>query len=169
MAAHGFLQPDDYLSSVLAIDAGDLETQGVRALLLDIDNTLVPRDTHELSAAVRAWVEVQKQHFAVCLLSNNWHKTVFAYAEQLGLPLVYKAMKPFPFSFRKALRLLGVGDLPRKQICVIGDQLLTDVLGARLISARAILVKPQAETDLVHTLILRSFERRLLGNLQVRK
>jgi HAD superfamily phosphatase (TIGR01668 family) len=156
-----FLTPDDYLSSVERIEPEELVAQGFTLVLLDIDNTLVPRDTHRLPSEVKDWVaRLVACGLRVCLLSNNWHKTVFAYAEELGLPLVYKAMKPFPFAYLRALRKLG-RQKGEKVVCV-GDQIVTDVWGAHLLGLHVILVEPQAQKDLWYTLLFRRFERRLL-------
>ena len=160
--------PDDYLSSVVLIDPKALYDQGFRFVLLDIDNTLVPRDTHTLPDEVKAWVAaVKEKGLRSCLLSNNWHKTVFTYAEELGIPLVYKAMKPLPFAYRRALRLLEW--TKGERVAVVGDQLFTDVLGARLCGFHVILVVPQATKDLWYTLLFRRVERLLLGAKKPRK
>ncbi|MCL1847768.1 MAG: YqeG family HAD IIIA-type phosphatase [Coriobacteriia bacterium] len=163
----GLFTPDDYLSTVVTINPAALFEQGFRLALLDIDNTLVPRDTHVLTEEVKAWVTQLKDcGLRPCLLSNNWHRTVFAYAEALGLPIVYKAMKPLPFAFGRACRKLGREK--GEKVVVIGDQLFTDVLGARLRGYKAILVLPQATTDLWYTQILRKLERLLMGDRQPR-
>jgi hypothetical protein len=96
----------------------------------------------------------------VHLISNNWHRSIFGKAEELGLPVIAKAMKPFPFGFRAAARALGVR--PR-ECAVVGDQLLTDVLGGNLVGAITVLVEPLSTTDLPHTLVLRRLERVIMG------
>jgi len=188
--------PDDYLTSVTRIDPADLVRAGFTVALIDIDNTLVPRDTHLLAQETCAWIsELKAAGLCVCLLSNNWHKTVFAYAERLAVPLVYKAMKPLPFAFlharRKALESSGVS-LAQKQaqkqgavlsgegsgsqlaaagkdkVVVIGDQLMTDVLGAHLLGWKVILVTPLSATDLWYTLLFRKGEQRLMKGAQPR-
>jgi HAD superfamily phosphatase (TIGR01668 family) len=162
------LKPDEYLSSVLKIDPQALVARGFVALLLDVDNTLVPRGTAAIPSEVRTWVaRCTSCGLRLCLLSNNWHKVVFHYAEELKLPLVYKAMKPLPFAF---LRALGkIGQKPRHAV-VVGDQLMTDVLGAHLCGGmHAILVQPQSHIDLKHTLLLRKIERAFMGDLQPRE
>ena len=159
--------PDDFLSSVVAIDAAALYDQGFRLVLLDIDNTLVPRDTHELTEEVKAWVaRLTECGLRVCLLSNNWHRTVFTYAEALGVPIVYKAMKPLPFGFGRACKKLGRGS--GEKVVVVGDQLFTDVLGARLRGHQVILVVPQATVDLWYTRLFRKAEHLILGTRQPR-
>lgn len=160
-----FFAPDDYLASIVRINPEGLVEQGYSVVLLDIDNTLVPRDTHELSPEIRAWVaRLGELGLRACLLSNNWHKVVFGYAEALDLPLVYKAMKPLPFAYLRALR--KVNWQKREKVLVVGDQLMTDVLGAHILGHTAILVAPQTTKDLWHTLLLRRFERLLMGSMK---
>lgn len=164
----GLLKPDDYLSSVLAIDANELFAQGFRVVLIDIDNTLVPRDTRVLSDEITAWIaRLKKQGLKLCLLSNNWHKTVFSYAEALDIPIVYKAMKPSPFGFIRACA--KAGRTKSERVVMIGDQIITDVLGAHIFGAKAILVDPQAVKDLWYTLVFRKLEKRLLRGVNPRK
>ena len=94
------------------------------------------------------------------LVSNNFTERVALVGAQLGIPVVPNALKPLPFAFLRALRLLGT---PRSATIVIGDQLFTDVLGARLVGLRAILTKPLVEVDFPLTRVLRFLERTIGG------
>ena len=162
------IAPDDYLSSVVSVDPEYLRMLGVRVVLLDIDNTLVPRDTHVLSAETKAWVASLKEcELRPCLLSNNWHRVVFAYADELAVPIVYKAMKPLPFAYLRAMRKAGL--VKGERAVMIGDQIFTDILGARIIGLCTILVTPQATRDLWYTLLLRQLEQLVLGDSKPRE
>lgn len=156
------LRPDLYYRSVPDIDLAELKQRGVRALLIDLDNTLVLRNTIEAAPPVRAWIgDAVAQGFKVCIVSNNWHERVQGAAETLGVPIVGKATKPLPGGFRRALRLLGADS---KEAATIGDQVFTDVLGGSLAGALTVLVAPLAGgSDLPHTRILRALERWLLA------
>ncbi|MDR0350134.1 MAG: YqeG family HAD IIIA-type phosphatase [Coriobacteriales bacterium] len=163
-----FLTPDDYLSSALSIDPKALVDQGFSIVLLDIDNTLVSRETRRLFEGARRWVDQLKTAgLRVCLLSNNWHAVVFDYAAELDVPLVHKAMKPAPFGYLRALRMMG--RRPGEKVVCIGDQIVTDVWGAHLLGLRAILVEPLATKDLWYTLLFRRFERLLMRGRQPRE
>ena len=160
----GFFQPEQFLTTIELVDSQNLVARGFKAVLLDVDNTVVPRDTHEIPESVQQWIDdAQACGLTICLLSNNWHKTVFTYADQLGLPCVYKAMKPLPFAFLRALHHIG---MTADDAVVIGDQLMTDVLGAHFLGIPAIMVRPRASQDLWHTLLLRRVERRLMKDRQ---
>ncbi len=155
------LSPDRYHSSVTAIDLADLQRGGVRHLLIDLDNTLMPRDSSEVPPDVRVWIDRLSDHgMSACLVSNNWHAHVTSVAESIGLPIVAKALKPFPSAFRKGLRELGGS---AKHAAVIGDQIFTDVLGGNLLGMTTVLVAPQSTSDLPHTLVLRRLERLVLA------
>jgi uncharacterized protein len=153
--------PDFYYSSVTAIDLAALRQAGVRHLLMDLDNTLMPRDSSVIPPEVSAWVKaLSDESMNACLVSNNWHAHVASVAEEIGLPIVAKALKPFPSAFRKGLRVLG--GTP-DTTAVIGDQIFTDILGGNMLGMTTVLVLPQSTSDLPHTLLLRRAERRVLA------
>ncbi len=102
---------------------------------------------------------MKQKGISCCLLSNNWHANAFDYAKALGLPIVSKAMKPLPLAYIKALVKIGAH---RASTAVVGDQLFTDILGARLCVIPCILVKPLSSTDLWYTQIFRRLESKLL-------
>lgn len=154
--------PDLYYTDVHAIDLDDLKSRGVRVLLVDLDNTLLPRDTGIMTAELRAWARrVQEDGFRVCLVSNNWHEHVGEIARELGFEIVAKATKPLPFAFRRAMTLMGSDP---SDTAVIGDQLFTDILGGNSLGLLTILVQPLSASDLPHTLALRLIEQRLLAD-----
>ena len=150
------LRPNEYLPNVHAIDVDRLVAHGVSGLLVDLDNTLLARDTNEVSSDVLEWAaSLSERGLRVCLVSNNWHERVHDVAAELGFGLVAKAIKPLPFAFWRALRLLG---LKAKECAVVGDQIFTDILGGNAIGCHTILVQPLSSTDLAHTLVLRRLE-----------
>lgn len=158
------LSPDFYLRSVNDIDLEDLRSRGIDTLLVDLDNTLLPRDSAVVPESARAWAQsLSTAGFKVCLVSNNWHERVSEVADELGIALVAKAVKPLPFAFLRALRLLGSR---RSSAAVVGDQMFTDVVGGKLLGMATIMVLPLSESDLPHTLALRHVERVLLAGRQ---
>jgi uncharacterized protein len=158
------LSPDLYLRSVCDIDLAALHAEGVDTLLMDLDNTLLPRDSSIVPTSVVEWAaSLRDSGFTVVLVSNNWHERVHAVAEELGFMLVAKAVKPLPFAFWRALSLAAT---TRKRAAVVGDQLFTDVLGGKLIGSKTIMVLPLSASDLPHTLLLRRVERLVLRGRQ---
>jgi hypothetical protein len=155
------LRPHQYVSTVGALDLEALFDVGVRGLLLDIDNTIMARKSGVVPPTSVEWIaRVKAAGFSVCLVSNNWHDYVFTFAEELGVPIAAKAMKPLPFGFLRGARTLG---LPVRSCAVVGDQLFTDVLGGNLVGAMTVLVVPVSSSDLPHTLVLRRIERVIMA------
>ena len=157
-------RPDVYHVSVLDIDLDALAAAGVRGIVLDVDNTILPRTEREVPENLRAWVKgAIDAGFSICLLSNNWHERVVNAADDLELPFVGRALKPLPHGFIKARRRTGTR---RRECVVVGDQSFTDVIGAHLAGMRALLVTPLVAQDLRHTKILRKLDRFFLRGLE---
>lgn len=156
-------EPDRYFSRLSHVDIErDIIDRGYRFVLLDVDNTVLTRDTHEVPRDVAYWLtKARNAGVAFCLISNNWHGDIFDVADRLSLPIVAKAMKPLPPAFFVALKKIGA---TRKETVVIGDQLVTDVLGAHFSGMKAYLLAPLVEQDLPHTLLLRNLERLIMGD-----
>ena len=157
----GLLRPDHYVSDVRAIDLDALKAAGVTALLLDIDNTLLPHHRPGLPSEFRPWLDgLGGAGFRAYLVSNNWHQDVEERAAEIGLPVIARAGKPLPRGFRQAATALGVH---ARECAVVGDQLFTDILGGNLFGAVTVLVSPLTSTDLPHTRVLRRIERVIMG------
>jgi HAD superfamily phosphatase (TIGR01668 family) len=155
------LSPDHYYRSVRDIDLAALSEAGINTLLVDLDNTLLPRDCDVIPEHVKAWAAgLSRRGFKACLISNNWHGRVVRVAEELGFDLIAKAVKPLPFAFMVALKRLGA---TRREAAIVGDQMFTDVLGGKLTGITTVLIVPMSSADLPHTLILRQVERALLA------
>ncbi|MCL2135984.1 MAG: YqeG family HAD IIIA-type phosphatase [Coriobacteriia bacterium] len=160
----GFLLPDRYLTSVLQIKADWLRAKNVKAMLLDIDNTLASRVTLAAGAEILDWVnEMKSEGFLMHLVTNNWHHAVFETAAHLDLPIVYKSMKPLPFNFVRAMKRLGVS---RREALIVGDQVMTDILGAKILKMQSVLVLPLTDSDRTHTKLLRNVEKIVLSGHQ---
>ncbi len=162
-AAMALWEPDRYFARITRINVErDLLSCGLRFLLLDIDNTILTRDTREVPRDVGLWLgSARDAGVKLCLLSNNWHGEVNELAAQLELPLVSKAMKPLAPGYLMAMRKMGG---VREQTVAVGDRLTTDVVGAHLVGIKAYLVAPLVEYDLASTVFLRKVERALLGD-----
>ena len=157
------LQPDRYFARVTRISPQhDLLACGFSHMLLDMDNTILSRSTHDVPIDVRTWLgQVREAGVAVCLLSNNWHGSPYELGERLDLPVVAKACKPLPHGYLAARHVLGARSA---DTVVVGDQISTDVLGAHFLGMKAYLVCPLVEQDLLRIRAVRIAERALLGS-----
>lgn len=159
-----WFSPTRYVSRVERIDLDELWAQGKRAIMLDRDNTLVPRDMKSAPESVAAWLDHARElGFSLYMVSNNWHKNQVARSSrELGMTAICFACKPLPFAILRALDRMGV---PNEQAVMIGDQLYTDVWAGNFAGVDSILVKPQTHVDLWYTQIFRIFERRALAHV----
>ncbi|GAC1403111.1 MAG: YqeG family HAD IIIA-type phosphatase [Candidatus Velthaea sp.] len=149
--------PDLEAQTVADVSLDDLWDRGMRGIIVDLDNTVCGYHQNELIPGVRDWIAAAKARgFRVVIVSNNFHERVAAIGAQLDVPGVPNALKPLPQGFLRALRLLGTS---RGQTVVIGDQLFTDVLGAKLLGLHAVLTEPIVAKDFPLTRVLRSLER----------
>ena len=161
----GLLRAWRYVASLPLVDVGELAEKNVRLVLLDRDNTCVPRDASSAPPEVAAWLDAAREAgIGLCLVSNNFHSSqVGRTARELGVACVDHAMKPAPFALRRAMRLMGA--TPDETV-MIGDQVFTDVAAGSLAGVRTILVRPQSRSDLWYTHVFRVFERLALRGVE---
>jgi HAD superfamily phosphatase (TIGR01668 family) len=152
---------DEHADSLPDVSLDLLAAAGVRGIVVDLDNTVCAYRRPELAPGVADWVRAARDRgFALVLVSNNFTERVASVGAQLEIPVVSNALKPLPFAFLRALKLLGT---PRRATVVIGDQLFTDVLGAKLLGLRTVLTKPLVAKDFPLTRVLRFLERTIAG------
>ncbi|MBN3525848.1 YqeG family HAD IIIA-type phosphatase [Paenibacillus apiarius] len=133
------------VSTVYDIDLAMLKEKGIQGIITDLDNTLVGAKDPLATPQLAAWLEeVKRQKFKVVIVSNNDHTRVSRFATPLDIQFVHAARKPAQRAFHKALQLMG---LTPDQTVVVGDQMLTDVLGGNRIGMFTILVQPIAIQD----------------------
>ncbi len=117
-----------------------LDEMEVKALILDVDNTLTTHGNPEPDEKILVWLEQMKRDgIALMILSNNNGERVRPFAQRLGLDFESSGAKPLPRGFRRCCERLG---LARDQVAVVGDQIFTDVAGANWSGIKSILVDP---------------------------
>lgn len=160
------LRPADYRRSIFDIDLQRLQQNGFRAILLDLDNTMVRWNDPEPTPQLQAWLQrVRQMGFGVCIVSNNSGTRVREFAARVGVPFVCNAVKPSLKGYREAMALLGVTPA---QTAVVGDQLFTDILGGNRAGAHTILVVPIDPREFAGTQLVRKLERLVLKYLDRR-
>jgi len=153
--------PDRFAPRLKDVSLDELEAAGIRGLIVDLDNTLLGFRETELASEHLAWVaEAHDRGMQIVMVSNNFSERVRSVAAQIGvLGCVPNALKPLPFGFLRAKKMLG---LARRNIAVVGDQLFTDVLGGKVCGHYTILTEPIEAKDFPLTKIFRFFERLML-------
>lgn len=133
-------RPNLYKKRVTDISVYDLRKLGVDTLFLDVDNTLSTHHGKEYVEGLNDWLEMmQSAGINLILTSNSKQARVEPFAKGLDLDFVALSLKPLSRGFNIACRRL---DVKKKQIAVVGDQLFTDVLGAKLYGVKVILLQP---------------------------
>jgi len=143
-----------------------LAGRGVRALILDLDNTLVPWHGREVPPEVEAWIRTLRHaDVQLCIVSNT-HRPgrLRELAAFLGVQYVPSGGKPRRRGFLRAMEAMGA---TAAETAVVGDQVMTDIWGGNRCGLLTILVDPLSEREFIGTrLVSRAVERLLLGLLQ---
>ncbi len=144
-----------------------LQSEGIEVLLLDIDNTIAPYEQLEPDDHIRAWLSaLERAGIRTAFLSNNHADRVELFNKTLGRPCRSDACKPLPFRGKKLMRSLGGN---RKNTAIMGDQVFTDVVAARTMGIRAILVPPIKDKTNRVTRFKRYLERGVLRRYHKRR
>ena len=155
--------PDNYYPSIYKIDYQTLKKENINTLLFDIDNTItkvddlnVPQETIELME------NLKKQEFKILLFSNNHQQRAFPVAQKLNLPLLSDAGKPEKKAYAKALNTLNS---TKENTAAIGDQLLSDVVGAKKYGIKAILVDQLSKENNIQTGLAQKLQKYMIKKL----
>jgi len=144
-------------NGVTEIAPSELVERGIRAVLLDLDNTLVGWQRHEVPGDVLQWLQALKNAgLQLYLVSNTrFGRRLTALSQRLGVPYVRRAWKPRRRGFRAALQAMSV---EAGETAMIGDQMFTDVLGGNRMGLYTIMVRPMARREFLGTKVSRAFE-----------
>lgn len=151
--------PDRYVASTYVIDFEKLYEEGIRGLIFDIDNTLVPHGAPADERAIALFERLKKIGFKCCLISNNQEPRVKMFNEKIQVDYVYNAHKPSTKNYIKAMEIMGTDT---KSSVFIGDQLFTDVWGAKRAGIPNILVKPIHPKEEIQIVLKRRLEKIVL-------
>lgn len=135
------LIPRDYRLSILEVTPEYLEARGLGGVILDIDNTLIGHNVPTPTEDVLDLLAEYKAHgIKTCVVSNNNRQRVAAFCEKIGVEhFVWDALKPAAKGYVRAAELMG---LPPERTAAVGDQIFTDIWGARRANCYAVLLKP---------------------------
>lgn len=131
--------PDRLAHSIKAIDFKKEYANGVRGVIFDIDNTLVAHDAPANPEIEQFFSDLKSLGLKTCLISNNDEKRVRPFAKRVGSLYMHKAGKPGKRGYLRAMKLMNTN---RVNTLFVGDQILTDVYGAKRLGMRNIMVRP---------------------------
>ena len=147
--------PDEYVASTYVIPFEKLYEEGYRGVIFDIDNTLVPHGAPADERAKKLFVRLKEIGFQSCLISNNQKPRVEMFNEEIGTKYICNAHKPSTKNYIRAMELMGPD---RSNTLFVGDQLFTDVWGAKRAGMRNILVKPIHPKEEIQIVLKRRLE-----------
>ena len=134
------LKPKIKLDGITDISISLLNKYKIKALLLDVDNTMSTHHGMVLTEGLTEWISsMQQQGIKLMVLSNSKERRVKPFAEKIGLPFISMGCKPLPTGFLRGVKALGE---KRKNVAIVGDQIFTDILGGNLVGVKTILLTP---------------------------
>lgn len=151
--------PDEYVASTYKIPFEKLYEEGYRGVIFDIDNTLVPHGAPADERAKKLFARLREIGFESCLISNNQEPRVKMFNEEIQTRYIYNAHKPSTKNYIRAMEEMGTD---KDNTVFVGDQLFTDVWGAKRAGIHNILVKPIHPKEEIQIVLKRYLERIVL-------
>lgn len=158
------LCPDLYIKNIYELNLDYLKKKGILGILVDLDNTLLPWNKDSIDEKLKNWInECSSSGIKLCIVSNNKPRRIKDCAKKLNIPAVSGVIKPRKKAFLKALKILNMNP---EQVAVVGDQIFTDILGAKRLGLFAILVEPLNENEFFGTKLIRIIEKIVIKKLK---
>ena len=151
--------PKAWVENAYDIDYGALYQRGIRGLIFDIDNTLVPHGAPADERARKLFRRLEEIGFASCLISNNQEARVKMFNKDIQTNYIYNAHKPSTKNYIRAMEIMGT---TRDTTLFVGDQLFTDVWGAKRAGIHNILVRPIHPKEEIQIVLKRRLEKIVL-------
>lgn len=151
--------PDEYVASTYKIPFEKLYEEGYRGVIFDIDNTLVPHGAPADERAKKLFARLKEIGFESCLISNNQEPRVKMFNEEIQTRYIFNAHKPSTKNYIRAMEEMGT---EKDNTLFVGDQLFTDVWGAKRAGIHNILVKPMHPKEEIQIVLKRYLERIVL-------
>lgn len=149
--------PDAYYENIHKIDYPDLKKKGIKNIFFDIDNTIIPYKETNIDKKTMKLFKELKNDFNVFLFSNSRKERVLNISDKLNIDAYYTSMKPLKKNYKKILNIFN------KEECIfVGDQFLTDVLGAKRNNLRVIFVNRLKNNEPITTKFWRLIEKHYL-------
>ncbi len=155
--------PKMYKKNIFEVPYQKLKKEGIKCIAFDLDNTIALIDQEKVEQTTIDFIKKLKEDFRVLIISNNYKPRVSSYAELFDCDYVSCALKPSTSGFK---RMRKKYNLKKEEIAIVGDQLVTDILGGSRAGAFTILVDPLGIKDLKITSINRFIERRILKSFK---
>ena len=153
------LYPDTYLDSIDDIDFEMYYKKGIRGIVSDIDNTLVPHGAPADEHIIKVFEKIHGMGIDTCLISNNKKPRVEPFAEAVNSKFIYDAHKPSRESYKKAMELMNTD---KESTLFIGDQIFTDIWGANRTGIETVMLKQIDKKEEIQIILKRIPEKLIL-------
>jgi len=156
--------PDMYQKSIYTVDYQKLIDRGVKCILFDLDNTLVPfHIKHANDKILELFNELREKGLKVIIFSNSPKKRLNIFKEELAVDCFPNATKPSKRGFETVMNKYKYNIT---EVAIVGDQLLTDIIGGNKVGITTVLVNPVSTKDPIWTKPNRFFERKIMKKLR---
>ena len=160
------LKPDIKLHGITDITVEILNKFNIKALLLDVDNTMSTHHGQALTDGLLEWIDrMNKNGIKLMVLSNSKRKRIEPFAARISLPFISLGCKPLPTGYLRGVRALGE---KRKNVAIVGDQIFTDVLGGNLVGVKTVLLTPIKLEDGLSFKIRRNLEKKIYKHYNIK-
>lgn len=153
--------PDVYVDSTYLINYEKLYESGFRGIVFDIDNTLVPHGAPADERSRELMDRLRRIGYKIMMISNNKEPRVKSFCDVVRTEYIYKANKPFKSGYLKAMERMQTKP---SQTLFVGDQLFTDVWGAKRVGMTTYLVKPIHPKEEIQIVLKRYLEKLVLAS-----
>ena len=155
--------PKIYKKNIFDIDYDILKRKGIKCIIFDLDNTIAIFDEKKITTKTKELLTKLQHDFKVVIMTNNFKRRVSWLCKELDVEFVSFSLKPFKRGFRKVQKQYNYD---KCEMCVVGDQLLTDIIGGNNFGIMTILVDPISKRDLSVTKINRILENKIFNTLK---
>jgi HAD superfamily phosphatase (TIGR01668 family) len=158
--------PDKMAENVFELSEKFFKDRNIKGVVFDIDNTLVTHDTPVPPRDILDYLDIlQKNGIKFAVVSNNHKERVDLFCRELGCPYIARAWKPFK---KNLLKIKNALSLPEEEICLVGDQLFTDIYGGKRMGFRTVLVTAVGKSETKFVAFKRFFEQLVISEYNKR-
>ena len=155
--------PDMYQKSIFTIDYQKLQTNGIKCILFDLDNTIAPvNEKRPSQRVIDLFSNLKERGFIVVIFSNSHKSRLQPFKDETGVEYCPFACKPKSKKFYEVMNQYNVDE---SEVAIIGDQMLTDILGGNRVGITTILIQPISKSDFIGTKFNRVLESIIIRRL----
>lgn len=157
-----YYYPDIYQKSIYTINYSNLKERGIKYLLFDLDNTIVPYTNPYPSKKLKDFFKMLEEDFKIIIFSNSPKRKLEKFKSGLKVDCSYNSNKPFT---KKLLKIIKMYNMDLSEVILIGDQLMTDIKCGNKAGITTALVNPISNTDSIFTKMNRKIEKKIINKM----